>query len=321
MKAIQVSRHGGPEVLELVELSDPAPGPTEVVVRSVAIGVNFVETYQRSGLYPVELPLVPGGESAGEVVAVGDAVDSIRVGDRIVTTDAGGSYAELAVVPAGRAVIVPDGLGLDLAAAVFLQGLTAHYLANDTFPLGEGHRCLIHAGAGGVGSLLIQMAKRRGAEVFATAGGGDKVAIARAAGADHVIDYLGADFKTEIESIAGPRPLDVVYDGVGKDTFLRGLGLLRRLGMMVSYGNASGPPDPISPLALRDGSLFLTRPMLPDYTATTEELQKRAAEVLSWVEQGKLEVRIGARFPLTAAADAHRALEGRQTTGKVLLEP
>jgi NADPH2:quinone reductase len=236
--------------------------------------------------------------------------------------DVSGSYAELAAIPAGRAVQVPDAVATDVAAAVMLQGITAHYLAFDTFPLHDGDRCLIHAAAGGVGLLLVQVAKRLGATVFATAGGPEKVELARAAGADHVIDYREDDFKAAVEAIAGPHAIDVVYDGVGKATFDGGLELLRPRGMMVAFGNASGPPAPLDVLRLsRGGSLFLTRPTMGHYIAGREELTRRTTHLFEWIAAGELDVRIGARFPLDQAADAHRALEGRQTAGKVLIIP
>jgi NADPH2:quinone reductase len=322
VKAVQVSRIGGPEVLELVEVPEPEPGPGQVLVRVEAAGLNYIDTYQRGGLYPMQVPFVLGVEGAGTVEAVGDEVGEVSVGDRVAWCDAPGSYAELTAVPAGRAVKVPDGVTTEVAAAVMLQGITAHYLAVDTFPLHEGDRCLIHAAAGGVGQLLVQVAKRKGAQVFATAGGAEKVEVARQAGADHVIDYRETDFKEAVEEIAGPHAVDVVYDGVGAATFDGGLELLRPRGMMVAFGNASGPPAPLDVLRLsRGGSLFLTRPTMGHYIASREELTGRTDDLFEWIAAGELDVRIGARFPLDQAADAHRALEGRQTTGKVLLIP
>ncbi len=322
MDAIRVAATGGPEVLEPAELPDPRPGAGEVVVDVAAAGVNFIDTYQRSGLYPLPLPVTLGMEGAGTVIEVGPGVTDLAVGDRVAWADVLGSYAGRAALPASRVVAVPAGVGLDLAAAVMLQGLTAHYLCNDSFPLRSGQRCLIQAGAGGVGLLLIQLAKRVGAEVFTTVGSAAKAELARDAGADHVIVYTEEDFGAAVESIAGPRPLDVVYDGVGRQTFLRGLTLLRRRGTMVTFGNASGPVEPIPPLLLsQQGSLYLTRPMLSDHIVSTDELRARAGEVLGLLASGQLRVRVGARFPLAAAAQAHSALEGRLTTGKVLLEP
>ena len=322
MLGIRVSRYGGAEVLEWTDLDDPIAGPTDLVVDLAAAGVNFVDTYQRSGLYPMELPFTPGSEGAGVVAAVGPDVSRFAVGDRVAWATVLGSYAQQVKVPEAAAVAVPDDVGLDVAAAVMLQGMTAHYLAVDTYPLQRGDRCLVHAGAGGVGLLLTQIAKLRGAEVFTTVGSADKAELSRAAGADHVILYRETDFGTAIEDVAGPKAIDVVYDGVGQETFDRGLDVLRRRGMMVTFGNASGAVEPLAPLRLmRGGSLFLTRPTMGDYLQTREELERRSAEIFGWIGQGSLDVRIGERRPLAEAAAAHRLLEGRQTTGKVLLEP
>ncbi len=319
MRAIVVTEAGGPDALVLAEVPDPVPGPGVIITGVEYAGVNFIDTYKRAGLYPVTLPFTPGEEGSGVVTAVGDDVTGVSVGDRIAWTGSTGSYAELAAIPASRAVSVPDELDLDVAAAVMLQGMTAHYLVNDTFPLRPGHRCLIHAGAGGVGRLLIQMAKRAGAEVFATAGGAGKVDMARSL-ADHVVDYSAEDFVAAIEHIAGPRPLDVVYDGVGAATFDGGVALLRPRGTMVLFGGASGPVEPVDPLRLmREGSLYFTRPTLADYAGDRDELLRRAGAVLGAVTAGDLDVLIDRRDPLADAADAHRALEGRETTGKLLL--
>jgi NADPH2:quinone reductase len=321
MFAIRVTQHGGPEVLEWVELDDPEPGPNDLIVELAAAGLNFIDCYQRSGLYPMSLPYTPGSEGAGTVIANGSDVTRFAPGDRVAWATGSASYAERVRVPEALAVGVPDDVGLDVAAAVGLQGMTAHYLVVDTFPLEAGHRCLVHAGAGGVGLLLIQLAKRLGAEVFTTVGSAEKVELATAAGADHVILYNEVDFGAEVERIAGPRPLDVVYDGVGRAVFSRSLELLRRRGMMVTFGNASGPVEPLSPLVLsRGGSLFLTRPTLFDYVATREELERRADDLFSWIAGGSLHVRIGARLPLADAAAAHRLIESRASTGKVLLD-
>lgn len=322
MKAIRVATTGGPDTMEWTDTDEPTAGPGQVVVRVEAAGVNFIDTYHRTGLYPMDLPFTPGLEGAGVVLEVGAGVEDPSVGDRVAWCDGLGSYAEKVALPAGRVVRLPDDVGADVAAAAMLQGLTAHYLTRDTFPLRPGHRCLIHAGAGGVGLLLIQMAKMRGAEVFATAGSTEKGELAAAAGADHVILYRDVDFGDAVEQIAGPRPLDVVYDGVGKSVFDRSLELLKMRGMMVQYGNASGPVDPISPLRLsRGGSLFLTRPTLFHYIATRDELTARCHDLFAMIGAGQLDVRIGHRFPMSEAAEAHRALEGRRTTGKVLLVP
>ena len=322
MHGIRIAANGGPEVLEWVELDDPAPGPADLVVEVAAAGLNFIDTYQRSGLYPMPLPAMLGLEGAGVVVAVGPDAAGFAEGDRVAWSGVPGSYAERVAVPAASAVPVPDGVDLETAAAVMLQGMTAHFLACDTYPLQEGDRCLVQAGAGGVGLLLIQIAKLRGAEVFTTVGSEDKVELATAAGADHVILYREEDFGDAVEAIAGRRPIDVVYDGVGQATFDRGLDLLRRRGVMVTFGNASGPVDPVLPLRLSQaGSLYLTRPTLGDYIATRKELEGRARDLFSWIAAGRLDVRIGARVALRDAAEAHRMLEGRETSGKVLLLP
>ena len=321
MFGIRVMRHGGPDVLEWVALKDPEPGATDLVVDLAAAGLNFLDVYQRSGLYPMTLPFTPGSEGAGVVRAVGSLVTRFSVGDRVAWSSVLGSYAQQVRVPETSAVAVPDGIGLDVAAAVMLQGMTAHYLALDTFPLKDGHRCLIHAGAGGVGLLLIQIAKRCGAVVFTTVGSAAKAELATKAGADHVILYEETDFGAAVESVAGPRALDVVYDGVGKAVFARSMELLRRRGTMVTFGNASGPVDPVVPLQLtRAGSLYLTRPTLIDYVATREEFERRSGDLFAWIGDGSLHVRIGARMPLADAAEAHRAIESRQTTGKILLD-
>lgn len=321
MRAVVVSSLGGPEQLELTELPDPEPGPGELLVSVAAAGVNFIDTYHRTGLYPRELPFVPGSEGAGTVVSVGPEVSGFGPGDRVAWASAPGSYAELVRVPAAVAVAVPDGVDLATAAAVMLQGMTAHYLATDTFPLGPGHTCLVHAAAGGVGLLLVQIAARRGARVIGTVSTPEKAALARDAGAE-VVNYAERPFREAVEELAGPRPCDVVYDGVGRTTFADSLALLRPRGLMVSFGNASGPVDPVSPLVLSShGSLYLTRPTMGDYLATREELERRAGDLFEWILSGELAVRIGERHPLGEAPEAHRRLEGRRTTGKVILEP
>ncbi len=321
MRAIEMHQTGGPEVLEWSEVPDPRPGEGEVVVRVAAAGVNFIDTYHREGLYPVPLPFVPGMEGAGTVTDVGVGVDGIRPGDRVAWAFSGGSYAQLVRLPAAKAVPVPEGVDLEVAAAAMLQGLTAHYLVTDTYPLAQGHRCLIHAGAGGVGLLLTQIAKRIGAEVFTTVGTSAKGDLSRAAGADHVIDYRSEDFRSKIEEIAGERPLDVVFDGVGATVFDDSLALLKPRGMMVTFGNASGPVPPVSPLLLMtSGSLFLTRPTLGHYIATRDELTRRSGELFEWILDG-LDVRIHERVPLAEAARAQEMLTGRLTSGKVILVP
>lgn len=322
MRCIQVATHGGPEVLELAESPPPAASPGRLVVEVEAAGVNYIDTYHRTGLYPMDMPFTLGMEGAGRVVDLGEGVDGVEVGDVVAWADVLGSYAEVVSVPSERAVVVPESVDSDLAAAVMLQGLTAHYLATSTFPLQPGHRCLIHAGAGGVGRLLIQIAKDAGAEVFTTVGSEEKKEAANSAGADHVILYREVAFEEAVTAIAGDRPLDVVYDGVGASTFDAGLGLLRPRGMMVSFGNASGPVEPVAPLTLsRNGSLFLTRPTLGNYIGERTELQTRSSELFEWISNGSLDVMVGATFPLAEAADAHRALESRLTAGKLLIVP
>lgn len=322
MRAAFVTRMGGPEVIEVVETDEPVAGEGELAVRVEAAGVNFIDIYQRQGVYPMEFPFVPGSEGAGVIDAVGAGVEGFSPGDRVAWASGLGSYREVHTPLAARSVLVPEGVDLETAAAVLLQGMTAHYLAHDTFVLEPGHRCLIHAGAGGVGLLLTQMAKRRGAEVITTVGSEQKAALSRGAGADLVVVYRDDDFAHEIEAVYGRRPLDVVYDGVGAETFERGLRLLKRRGLMVSFGNASGVVPPVRPLELStNGSLFLTRPTLGDYTATREELTIRAADLFGMVASGELEVLIGGRYPLDQAARAQADLAGRSTVGKLLVIP
>lgn len=322
MWAIQMDRTGGSDVLEWREVGDPEPGDDQVVVELAAAGLNFIDTYQRSGLYAVPLPYVPGLEGSGTVVAVGEGVERWSVGDRVAWPGSPGSYATRVALPADRVVAVPDAVDLELAAAIPLQGMTAHYLVTDTYHVEPGTRCLVHAGAGGVGLLLIQMAKLLGAEVFTTVGTPEKAELAAAAGADHTILYRDVDFAAAITEIAGPRPLDVVYDGVGKTVFEASLSVLRPRGLMATFGNASGPVDPVSPLVLSaNGSLFLTRPTLFDYISDRVELDRRADDLFRWIADGELDVRVGHRFDLADAAAAHEAIEGRTTTGKVLLVP
>lgn len=322
MLAIRIHETGGPEKLRAEDIPVPDPRPGEVRFTVEAAGVNFIDTYHRSGLYKVELPHTIGSEAAGCVTQVGSGVTGLKIGDRIATARATGAYAQEAVVAAAHAVRVPDGVSAQIAAALLLQGMTAHYLACDTFPLKPGDTALIHAGAGGVGLLLIQIAKSRGARVLTTVGSDGKVGLAREAGADAVCVYTRENFADAARAFTSGRGVDVAYDAVGKDTFDGTLNSLRPRGMFVSFGNASGPVPPFAPLVLsQKGSLFFTRPTLTHYTLTTEELQARASDLFSWVAAGKLKVRIGATFPLAAAAEAHRALEGRGTTGKVLLLP
>lgn len=309
-------------MLILEDLPTPSPSPGEALVRVEAAGVNFIDIYQRSGQYPMPRPLPLGLEGAGVVEAVGEGVIDVRPGDRVAWASGPGSYATHALVPAGRLVPVPAGLDAQSAAAAMLQGMTAQYLVRATYPLTPGDVCLVHAAAGGVGLLLCQMARRLGATVIGTVSTEEKAARARAAGAHEVILYTQADFEAEVKRLTGGQGVSVVYDSVGKDTFERSLNCLRRRGMLVLFGQASGPVPPLDPQILsRGGSLFLTRPTLFDYTATREELLERAADVLGAIQRGELALTIGATFPLAEAAEAHRALGGRGTTGKVLLLP
>jgi NADPH2:quinone reductase len=322
MKAIRIEGFGGPDVLRLAERPVPSPGLGQIVARVEAAGVNFIDIYHRTGLYPNPLPLVPGMEGAGVVAAVGPDVSLFREGARVAWANVLGSYAEHALLPADRAVAVPPGLRSDTAAAAMLQGMTAHYLCTSTFPLKKGDTCLVHAAAGGVGLLLVQMAKRRGARVIGTAGTEAKAGLARGAGADDVVLYRQEDFLEAVRRLTAGRGVDVVYDSVGKATAEKSLDCLAPRGMVVFYGNASGPVPPVDPLVLsRKGSLFLTRPSLVHYIADRASLEGRAADVLGDAAAGRLQVRIDRTCPLAEAAEAHRALEGRQTSGKVLLIP
>lgn len=322
MKAIQVEEFGPPEVLRQREVSRPEPGPNEILVRVGAAGVNFIDVYQRTGQYAAALPFTPGLEGAGEVAAVGFNVSRFETGDRVAYASGKGSYAEFAVVPAEKAVLVPDGVELRQAAAVMLQGMTAHYLSQSTYPLQEHEVALIHAAAGGVGSLLVQMARLRGAHVIGTASTQEKVERAGALGADEMILYTEADFEEEVLRITLGEGVDVVYDGVGRTTFRKGLNCLRSRGMMVLYGQASGAVDPIDPQILNQkGSLYLTRPSLGHYVATREELEGRAEDLFEWMARGQLEVRVDQTFALRDAVEAHRTIEGRKTRGKLLLIP
>ena len=322
MKAIRVNQPGGPDVLSLEDIDTPTPGEGQLLVKLDAAGLNFIDCYQRSGLYNMEFPLTLGNEGAGVVEAVGPGVSGFAPGDNVAYTGVLGAYAEYTLLPAARAVKVPSGMDNKQAAAIMLQGLTAHYLCRDTYKIEQGSKCLIHAGAGGVGLLLIQMCKMFGAEVFTTVSTDEKVALAKEAGADHVIKYTETDFEEAVNAAAGKNALDVVYDSVAKTTFHKGLNLLRPRGTMVLYGQSSGPVDPIDPNILNPkGSLYLTRPSLVHYIGPRAELDARATDVMTWVASGKLNVRIGAEFPLAEAKAAHEALEGRKTTGKVLLIP
>jgi NADPH2:quinone reductase len=320
MRAMRIQATGGAEALRAEQLPVPEPQAGEALVRVEYAGVNFIDVYKRTGLYKVPLPATLGEEGAGVVERVGSGVTAVRVGDRVAWASVIGAYADFAIVKAERLVPVPPDVETRIAAAVMLQGMTAHYLACSTYPLREGDRCIVHAAAGGVGLLLVQIAKRRGAFVIGTAGSDEKAQLARAAGADEVIVYTRQDFPTEVRRITGERGVQVIYDSVGQTTFLPGLDLLAPRGMMVAFGQSSGAVAPIDPLLLsQKGSLFLTRPTLAHYVTTREELLGRARELFEWIASGALDVRIGAEFPLERVADAHRALEGRTTTGKVLL--
>jgi NADPH2:quinone reductase len=322
MKAIQVQKTGGPEALTLVDLPVPKPKANEAVVKIAASGVNFIDVYFREGRYPAPLPFVDGQEAAGTVTEVGSDVTSIKVGDRVAYTGAIGAYAEFAAVPADRLVRVPDKVTDQQAAAAMLQGMTAHYLLNTTYPLKKGETALIHAAAGGVGLLLVQMAKNIGARVIATVGTEEKAKLAREAGADEVILYTQQDFEAETKRLTENKGIHVVYDGVGKSTFEKGLNVLRPRGYMVLFGGASGAVAPFDPIALsQKGSLFLTRPSLFHYIATRQELEQRSSDIFNLIIAGKLKLRVGHVYKLEEVQQAHRDLEGRKTTGKVLLAP
>jgi NADPH:quinone reductase len=321
MQAIRVAQYGGPDVLQVVDVETPDPGPGQVLVDAAAIGVNYVDTYQRSGTYQVPLPFVPGAEGAGRVIAVGEGVTDLKAGDQVAWAAAPGSYAERVLVPADKAFKVPDGVGLELSAAVLLQGLTAQYLCTSTYPVQPGDAALVHAGAGGVGLLLTQMVKLRGGRVIATVSSDEKAALARAAGADDVIRYDQVDFAPEVRRLTAGEGVAVVFDGVGRTTFDGSLSTLRRRGMLVLFGASSGPVPPFDPLRLMAGSFYLTRPSLGHYTATREELLLRVREIFDKVLAGHLDVRIGGRYALSDATKAHEDLQGRRTTGKLLLVP
>jgi len=322
MKAIRIEKTGGPEVLTLADVPTPQPKPNEALVKIAASGVNFIDVYFREGRYPAQLPITLGQEAAGTVTAVGTEVRDVKVGDRVAYASVQGSYAEAAAVPAERLVIVPDAVDLKVAAALMLQGMTAHYLVHSTYPLRAGETAIVHAAAGGVGLLLVQLAKALGARVIGTAGTREKAQLARDAGADEVIVYTEADFESEAKRLTGGRGADVIYDGVGKSTFDADLNLLRPRGYLALYGGASGPVPPFDPIKLsQKGSLFLTRPTLGHYIAKREELEQRAGDLFAMLAAGKLKVRVHKEYALADAAQAHRDLEGRRTTGKLLLIP
>jgi NADPH2:quinone reductase len=321
MHAIKPQEVGGPEVLVVEEMPTPTPGVAEALVRVEAIGVNFIDVYHRTGLYPLPRPLPIGLEGAGVVEKIGPDVHDVRVGDRVAWTAVAGSYASHVLAPVDKLVPVPDQVDLRTAAALLLQGITAHYLTQTTFPVRPGHTALVHAAAGGVGLLLVQMAKRAGAQVIATVSTEAKAALARGAGADHVILYTQSDFVTETKRITQGDGVQVVYDSVGKTTFDGSLEVLARRGFLVLYGQSSGPVPPFDPARLAKGSYFFTRPSFFHYTATRDDLMNRCRDLFDWVGAGKLAVRIGSAYPLAQAAQAHQALAGRQTTGKILLVP
>ncbi len=322
MKAILIHQYGGPEVLTYGEAPLPEPGPGQARVKIAAAGLNYIDTYHRAGLYPNALPFIPGMEAAGVVDAIGPDVTTAKPGDRVAYCLALGADAEYAVVPADKLAPLPANVTFGTAAAVLLQGMTAHYLAHSTYPLRPGDVALVHAAAGATGSLLLQMAKRAGATVIATVGSEKKAELARGDGADHVIIYTEVDFEEEVKAITDGRGVDVVYDSVGQTTFEKGLNCLRPRGLMALYGQASGPVPPIDLQVLNQkGSLFVTRPTLGHYTATRSELLSRAGDVFMWVADGELRVRIDRTMPLSQTAEAHRLLQSRQTAGKVLLIP
>lgn len=322
MKAIRVEEYGGPEKLVYREVDKPEPKAGEALVRIEAIGVNYIDVYHRTGLYPLPLPFTPGSEASGTVEAVVDDMDEIQVGDRVAYAMSLGAYAEYAAVPTARLVKVPSGVDAESGAAAMLQGMTAHYLVTSTYALKRGDTALVHAAAGGVGLLLIQMAKLIGARVFGTVSTEEKARLAREAGADEVIIYTEQDFQEETRRLTEGKGVQVVYDSVGRTTFMKSLESLAPRGLLALFGQSSGTVPPFdAALLAQKGSLFLTRPSLAHYTTTREELLWRAGEVFKWIGAGQLKLRIGKRFPLAEAAEAHRQLEGRATTGKVLLIP
>ncbi len=320
MQAIRVSRTGGPEVLELVEIDKPVPKAGEALVRIEAIGVNFIDVYHRTGLYTRALPFTPGSEAAGVVEAIGSDVKGVKSGDRVAYAMCPGAYAGHATVPADRLVPLPSGIDARTAAAVMLQGMTAHYLAISTYPLKSGDTALIHAAAGGVGGLLVQIAKMRGARVFGTAST-RKLGVAREAGTDEVIDYTVADFEAEVMRLTDKKGVNVAYDSVGRTTFDKSLNCVGLRGVLALYGQSSGTVAPVEPSRLARNGIFLTRPSLAHYTSTRDELLWRALDLFDWIGAGKLKVRIDREIPLREVAEAHRLLEGRETIGKLLLIP
>ena len=322
MKAVRIHTTGGPEVLRYDDVPEPTPKAGEAVVKIEAAGLNYLDVYFRSGQNKAELPLTIGVEAGGTVAGVGSGVTELKIGDRVAYTGVPGAYAQYAAVPAARLVVLPQGVSPKQGAAAMLQGMTAHYLACSTYPLKPGDTCLVHAAAGGVGLLLCQIAKMRGARVIGTVSTEEKAKLAREAGATDVILYTSQDFEAEVKRLTDGRGVNVVYDSVAKTTFDKGFNCLRPRGLMALYGQSSGPIGAFDPKILNaKGSLFLTRPSLNHHIATREELVQRAGEVLGWIRDGKLKVRMETQFPLKDAAEAHRALEARKTTGKVLLIP
>jgi NADPH2:quinone reductase len=321
MKAIRVHQHGGPEAMAHEDVPVPVPGPKQALVRLAVAGVNFIDVYFRTGLYKAETPTVLGNEGAGVVEAIGPDVSEVAIGDRVAYAMARGSYAEYAVVPAAALVKLPDGITFDQGAAALLQGMTAHYLTRSTFPLKAGDSCLVHAAAGGAGLLIVQMAKALGARVFGTVSTETKATLARENGADETIRYTEQDFEQEVKRLTGGRGVDVVYDSVGKTTFDKSLNCLRPRGLMALFGSSSGAVPPMDPQTLNaKGSIFLTRPTLAHHVLTRDELLWRAGDVLNGVASGALRLRIDRTYPLAQVAEAHRALESRATTGKLLIK-
>ena len=322
MKAIRIESYGGPEQMVYTDIEKPVPKPNEALVELEAIGVNFIDVYHRTGLYPLPLPFTPGSEAAGTIESIGSEVTDLAVGDRVAYAMNLGSYAEYTAVPAARLVKMPEGIDAQTGAAAMLQGMTAHYLSTSTYPLKSGDTALVHAAAGGVGLLLIQMAKRAGARVFGTVSTEEKAQLARAAGADEVILYTEQDFQQEVRRLTDGKGVQVVYDSVGKTTFMKSLDSLAPRGMLALFGQSSGSVPPFdAALLAQKGSLYLTRPSLAQYVLTREELLWRAGDVLKWIATGELKLRVEKTFPLSEAAEAHRQLEGRATTGKILLLP
>ncbi|HEU0238229.1 MAG TPA: quinone oxidoreductase [Micromonosporaceae bacterium] len=320
MRAVRIHQTGGTDVMVVENVSEPQPGPGEVLVRLTAVGVNFIDTYHRSGLYPMPLPLTLGSEGAGEVVAVGDGVDAISVGQRVGSTNFAGAYAEFAIAAASRVVPLPADVDDDLAAGALLQGMTAHYLLHDTYPVRPGDTVLVHAAAGGMGLLLCQLARRMGVRVIGTASTSEKADLAQQAGAAEVLDY--DDVAKKVRALTDGEGVAAVYDGVGAATFDASLASLRPRGVLATFGNASGPVPPVDPLRLTGaGSVYLSRPTLAHFIASPDDLARRAGDVLGWVADGTLSIRIGGRYPLADAARAHEDLAGRRTTGKLLLVP